>query len=115
MDLASMSCTSDRDTAAPLTRKEIAKLKKDVSGWRVNEGRLIRRFEKKDFADCLEFINEVGELSIKEGHFPDICIKENHYVDITWYSYHCGGLILEDFIMAAKLSAREFTKEGMSI
>lgn len=115
MDLASMNCSPDQESRAPLTRREIGDLKTQVPDWTFHEGRLIRRFEKEDFAACIAFINEIAEITYNEGHFPEVCIRRNRYVDVSWYSHFAGGLTLDDFIMAAKIDAREFTKEGMSL
>jgi 4a-hydroxytetrahydrobiopterin dehydratase len=46
-------------------------------------------------------------LSLQEGHIPDICLKESRFVEVSYYTYPAGGLTLNDFIMAAKLNARE--------
>ncbi len=114
MDLATMSCTPEQDISSPLTRREVMERMHDIPGWQLKEGYLVRRFSRADFEECMEFINEIAELAKKQGHFPNICIIENRYIDIIWYSHHCGGLTINDFIMAAKLNAKELAKIGTS-
>jgi 4a-hydroxytetrahydrobiopterin dehydratase len=111
MDLTSMSCAPARDDDTPLIRRDIMDLINEVPRWSVEEGRLVRTFVREDFADCLAFVSELHILAKNEGHYPDICIRERQYVEVSWYSYHCGGLTLNDFIMAAKLSAMEYSRK----
>ena len=91
----------------PLTRREIFKHLGEVPGWSLDNGHLTRMFEFDDSDQCIEFFIEVMALSTDEGHIPDICMKKSKFVEISFYSYLAGGLTLNDFIMAAKLNARE--------
>ncbi|HDR74184.1 MAG TPA: 4a-hydroxytetrahydrobiopterin dehydratase [Methanoculleus sp.] len=115
MELASMTCTPNIEGISPLTRKEVFDLRHEVAGWSLADGRLTRRFALKSFQECLDFIGEIAGLAAQQGHFPDIAITEQRYVEIAWYSYACGGLTLNDFIMAAKINSRAFTRSGMQI
>jgi 4a-hydroxytetrahydrobiopterin dehydratase len=115
MELASMTCTPHIGGICPLTRKEVFDLRQEVPGWSLTNGHLQRRFSLKTFQECLDFIGEIAKLAAQQGHFPDIGITEQRYVDISWYTYSCGGLTINDFIMAAKLNAREFSRSGMQI
>ena len=110
-----MSCTPNIGGICPLTRKEVFDLRPEATGWSLADGHLTRRFALKNFQECLAFVREIAELAAREGHFPDIAITEQRYVDISWYTYACGGLTLNDFIMAAKINAREFSRSGMKI
>lgn len=110
-----MSCTPDIGDISPLTRKEVFELRAEVAGWALADGHLSRRFAKNDFQECLDFVGEVADLAAREGHYPDIAITEQRYVEISWYTYACGGLTLNDFIMAAKINAREFSRSGMRL
>jgi 4a-hydroxytetrahydrobiopterin dehydratase len=115
MDLTSMQCTADQDRLLPLTRREIAELIDEIPEWNLSGGRLSRRFSRNDFMDCLAFLGEIAGLAAEERHYPDVCIREHHYVDVLLYSHHAGGLTLNDFIMAAKLTAMEFTRRVASL
>jgi len=115
MELASMTCTPNVQGICPLTRKEVFDLRREVPGWSLADGHLLRRFSLKTFQECMDFVGEIAELAAGQGHFPDVAITEQRYVDISWYSYACGGLTLNDFIMAAKINAREFSRSGMKI
>lgn len=107
MELAQKKCTTYRAGSPPLTRKETNELLGDVPGWSLNNGHLTRLYEMDDSGRCVEFFNEVIALSAEEGHIPDICLKESRFIEISYYTYPAGGLTLNDFIMAAKLNARD--------
>jgi 4a-hydroxytetrahydrobiopterin dehydratase len=116
MDLAMMQCSADQDRISPLTRREIVELRNEIPEWEINEGRLFRRFARETFMDAVALLNEVAALAEHQGHYPDICIREYRYVEISLYTHPAGGLTVNDFIMAAKLTAMEFSRqiEGLS-
>ena len=107
MDLAERKCTTYRAGSPPLTRKETIELLGEVPGWTLVEGHLTRHFELLDAAKCIEFFNEVMTLSVQEGHIPDFSMRESRFVTLAYYTYPAGGLTLNDFIMAAKLNAKD--------
>ncbi len=106
MDLSSEPVRPHSHDKPPLTRREIADLVREVQGWSVEDGHLVRRFEFKSFQECLQFVNEVANLAASEGHIPDICITAARKVKVSWYTYGTGGLTMNDFIMAARLNNR---------
>ncbi|MCK8518348.1 4a-hydroxytetrahydrobiopterin dehydratase [Methanoculleus sp. 7T] len=104
MDLLSEPISPDVADTAPLTRREIVDLLPEVPGWSLEDGRLVARFACKGFCDAVTFLREIVEFAKQENHFPDIGIRENRVVDVAWYTYAIGGLSMNDFIMAARLS-----------
>ena len=106
MGLAQKECTNDIEQSSPLTRKDIFTLLDDVPGWSLDNGHLTKTFEFDTGSKCIDFFNEVADLSTQEGHMPDICMIKSRFVEISYYTYPAGGLTLNDFIMAAKLNAR---------
>ena len=55
----------------------------------------------EDFAEALEFTNDVGAIAEEEGHHPAI-LTEWGRVTVTWWTHKIRGLHRNDFIMAAK-------------
>jgi len=106
MALAQKKCSTDTAGSPPLTRKEIFILLAEVPGWSLDNGHLTRTVEFDTSGRCIDFLNEVMDLSTQEGHIPDICVKKSRFIEISYYTYPSGGLTLNDFIMAAKLNAR---------
>lgn len=112
MDLASEPIRPFTPGTTPLTRREVATLLRGVADWSLEDGRLVRRFPCGTFSDCLAFVRDLGDLAAYENHLPDIGIREGRYVDVSWYSYAAGGLTMNDFAMAARLSERIRSRQG---
>ncbi len=102
--LTEKHCVPCEGGVAPLMSEEIAPLLAELSGWRVvEEQRLAKDYELKDFAAALEFINLVGKIAEAEGHHPDIFLHDYKCVTLTLYTHAIGGLSENDFILAAKI------------
>jgi len=114
MNLISMECTPKDRIIAPLKRGDAFELLNDLQAWSLEDGHLVRRFERQNISECLSFAGEVIRYSEKCGHIPDVSIRKGREITISWYSYQCGGLTINDFIMAAKLDMREFAIRGTS-
>jgi 4a-hydroxytetrahydrobiopterin dehydratase len=104
MELAQNKCITYKAGSPPLTRKETMDLLRLVPGWSLQSGHLTRTFTFPDAAACISFFSEIANLATVEGHFPDICVKEARFVEVSCYTYAAGGLILNDFIIAAKIN-----------
>jgi len=106
MELAQKKCTTYRAGSPPVTRKETMELLAQVPGWSLHNGHLARTFELENAGACITFFTDIMDLATQEGHFPDISLKESRYFEVRFYTYPAGGLTLNDFIMAAKLSEK---------
>jgi len=74
-----------------------------VSNWEaVQEHHLVKTFRFKNFKTALDFVNEVGELSEREWHHPDLALAWGR-VDVKIYTHKIDGLSDNDFILAAKI------------
>ena len=80
-------------------------LRPQVPDWRVEERgdvkRLQRAFRFDDFAQALDFTNEVGEEAAEEEHHPALSTEWGK-VTAAWRTHKIGGLHRDDFVMAAK-------------
>jgi 4a-hydroxytetrahydrobiopterin dehydratase len=101
-ELKCVACRGDEPTA---TEEEIAEYRKQIPDWELvekdNVKRLKRVFKFKDFAQALEFTNQVGAIAEEEGHHPSL-LTEWGKVTVTWWTHKIKGLHRNDFIMAAK-------------
>jgi len=70
-----------------------------LSGWKIENGMLIKTFQFKDFLGSLHFVNRVGELAEGAGHHPDIDIRYNR-VRLALTTHDAGGLTAKDFDLA---------------
>ena len=98
-------CVACRRDAPTLTDAEVAELHPQVPEWEVIEvdgvKRLQRVFSFSNFAEALDFTNEVGALAEVEGHHPAL-LTEWGRTTVTWWTHKIRGLHRNDFIMAAK-------------
>lgn len=113
MELHAMRCDPNPDRLSPLTRKEILNYLSKVPGWEIRERKIARVYDFEDFLKSVEFVNEVADLSKREGHFPDIRICEEKHVEVSFYTYPVGSLTVNDFVMAAKMNLKEKSRKGL--
>jgi 4a-hydroxytetrahydrobiopterin dehydratase len=103
--LAEMRCVACRRDAPTVTDVEIAELKPQIPDWELVEvdgvKRLRRAFAFDDFAQALQFTDEVGAIAEEEGHHPAL-LTEWGSVTVSWWTHKIRGLHRNDFIMAAK-------------
>ena len=105
MQLRQERCVACRRDAPTVTEAEIAELQPEVAEWELVDEDGIRRlrrvFRFDDFAQALEFTQEVGALAEVEGHHPAL-LTEWGRTTVTWWTHKIRGLHRNDFIMAAK-------------
>lgn len=103
--LADEKCVACRGDEPTLTPGEVYQLQPQVPEWHVKEvdgmQRLERVFKFKNFAQALEFTNQVGAIAEAENHHP-LIITEWGRATVNWWTHKIGGLHKNDFIMAAK-------------
>ncbi len=77
-----------------------------LPGWRLVSGdplKIVRQLRFKDFAQAMNFVGRVAEVSEAEGHHPDFCVSWNR-VKLELFTHTIGGLSENDFILAAKIN-----------
>ena len=85
-----------------LTPKQIREALPAVKQWRKRGGEISRRFEFKDFAGSMKFVNRVAKAAEKANHHPDIDIRWNK-VTLVLSTHSEGGLTQKDFDLAEKV------------
>ena len=106
-DLLNKKCVPCEGGAIPFDISEIHKYQKKVDGWNIikNEKNIFfleKKYTFKNFFESQNFINEVGKVSEKEGHHPDISFGWG-YAKINITTHAIEGLSENDFILAAKI------------
>mgnify|MGYP006088225677 CR=1 FL=1 len=106
-DLLNKKCVPCEGGVLPFDISEIHKYQKKVDGWGVRENEkktyfLEKKFTFRNFISSLNFINEVGKISEKEGHHPDISFGWGYAVIIIT-THAIEGLSENDFILATKI------------
>tara|TARA_Y100000389_G_scaffold3005_1_gene2916 strand:- start:230 stop:646 length:417 start_codon:yes stop_codon:yes gene_type:complete len=106
-ELLKKKCVPCEGGILPFDISEIHKYQKKVDGWDINKEKkkiffLNKKFSFKNFLESQKFINEVGKISEKEGHHPDIKFGWG-YAEIKITTHAIEGLSENDFILAAKI------------
>jgi 4a-hydroxytetrahydrobiopterin dehydratase len=106
--LERMTCVACRRDAPTVTDAELAELRPQIADWELVEldgiRRLRRVFAFDDFAQALDFTDEVGALAQREAHHPAL-LTEWGRTTVTWWTHKIKGLHRNDLIMAAKTDA----------
>ena len=106
-DLLDKKCVPCEGGVMPFDISEIHKYQKKVDGWEIIKNKeeiffLSKKFEFENFLKSQDFVNEVGKVSEKEGHHPDIYFGWG-YAEIKVTTHAIKGLSENDFILAAKI------------
>ena len=102
-ELIHRNCVPCRGGVPPLQGEAVRRLLQEVSDWEaVQEHHLVKSFRFKNFKTALDFVNQVGELSEREWHHPDLALAWGR-VDVKIYTHKIDGLSDNDFILAAKI------------
>ncbi len=82
-----------------LSDEEIQNALADLNEWKIEGKNLKKRFEFKNFAESLTFINHVGAIAETADHHPDICFGWG-YAEFSITTHDTGGLTQNDFDLA---------------
>lgn len=91
---------------AKLTADERAAALKELSGWRLADGRdaIVRSFKFKNFNEAWGFMNRVAPLAEQQDHHPEWFNVYNR-VDILLTTHDCDGLSARDVKLARAIDA----------
>ncbi len=93
-------------TAPALTESQIQEGLKNLRGWELKEGAIVKLYKFKDFKGALGFVNRVADLAEEADHHPDILIRYNK-VTLTLVTHSAGGLTEKDFRLAHEVDTSE--------
>jgi 4a-hydroxytetrahydrobiopterin dehydratase len=85
-----------------LSAAELETMTRNLSGWKVEDGRLVRDWKFADFVTAMAFVNKVAEAAEKAQHHPDIDIRYNR-VRLGLVTHDAGGITAKDVKMARSL------------
>ena len=88
--------------ATKLNEQEIAARLAGLKGWSIENGKLHRALEFRDFAQAFAFMTGVALAAESMNHHPDWSNSWNK-VTIDLVTHSAGGLTKNDFDLAAKI------------
>lgn len=87
-----------------LAKAEIEERLKTLQGWKRDDDELEKKFQFKDFAEAMAFVNRVADEAESADHHPDIKISYNK-VKMSLSTHSEGGITDKDFDLAARIDA----------
>ncbi len=85
-----------------LTAEEISAKSAELTGWKVANNKLLKRFKFANFAESLVFVNKTGEIAETHDHHPDITFGWG-YAEIFITTHDAGGITAKDFALAKEI------------
>ena len=85
---------------ATLTRDEIQKRLKSLSGWTLDGDAIRKQYTFAGFPEAIAFVDRLAPEAEKADHHPDILINYKR-VTLTYSTHSEGGLTEKDFAGAA--------------
>jgi 4a-hydroxytetrahydrobiopterin dehydratase len=90
---------------APLTAEEIAQGLRALDGWRVEEGRLVKRWQFSEFRHSVQFVNRIAAAAEELNHHPDLRVERKRTVAVLLWTNKKSALTVLDFECAEAIDA----------
>ena len=101
-DLANGKCKPCEGGVDPLQPTEVESLLKQLNGWMLNNGAIVKTYSFKNYYQTIAFVNAAAWISHREDHHPDMAVGYNT-CRVAYVTHAINGLSVNDFICAAKL------------
>jgi 4a-hydroxytetrahydrobiopterin dehydratase len=88
----------------PLKKDEIKSRLAGMSGWKLDDDEIEKKFQFADFKQAMAFVNRVADAAEAMDHHPDIEIKYNK-VEMSLSTHSEGGVTEKDFTLAQQIDA----------
>jgi 4a-hydroxytetrahydrobiopterin dehydratase len=102
--LAGKKCTPCEGGVAPYDETQAKELLRQLKGWIIEDGRLVKLYPFKNYYETMAFVNALAWISHREDHHPDLKVGYNQ-CRVEYSTHAIGGLSENDFICAAKADA----------
>jgi 4a-hydroxytetrahydrobiopterin dehydratase len=102
--LATKKCKPCEGGTSPFTADQAKQLLKNLEGWSVENGKLVKVFPFQNYYQTMAFVNALAWISHREDHHPDLGVGYNK-CRVEYSTHAIGGLSENDFICAAKCDA----------
>ena len=103
-ELAKRKCAPCEGGTAPYTEQQAGEMLKQLKGWIIEGGRLVKLYPFANYYQTMAFVNALAWVSHREDHHPDLEVGYNK-CRVEYCTHAIGGLSANDFICAAKCDA----------
>ena len=73
------------------------------SDWSREGDEIVREWKFENFAQAMEFVNQVADAAEEANHHPDILIHSWNQVRLTLSTHSAGGITENDLSLAARI------------
>lgn len=87
-----------------LNESELSEALGGLHGWAADGKAIKKRWEFKNFAEALAFVNRVGELAEAADHHPDITFGWG-YAELVLTTHDRGGITDVDISLARRIDS----------
>ncbi len=109
MDKGKSQVITPEDKPQVLTPEEVDVVLQRLPGWKLEETKITKEFEFRDFIDSLSFLNRLVPTFELKDHHPDVHIFYNRVV-FELSRYDLGGKITDRDVEIAKAIEHEFAR-----
>src|SRR5579883_730583 len=67
-----------------LTPEQMEPLRRMIRGWDLQNDRLRKVYDFRNFVEAMKFVNEVARVAEEEQHHPDFCVHWNRVIVFLW-------------------------------
>jgi 4a-hydroxytetrahydrobiopterin dehydratase len=103
-ELAKMKCKPCEGGVAPYSPAQVKELLKQLQGWMVEDGKLVKVYPFTNYYQTMAFVNALAWISHREDHHPDLAVGYNQ-CRVEYVTHAIGGQSENDVVCAAKCDA----------
>lgn len=103
-ELTTKKCRPCEGGVAPLSEAQARDLLKQLKGWTLEDGKLVKLYPFGNYHHTMAFVNALAWISHREDHHPDLEVGYNQ-CRVSYSTHAVNGLSENDFICAAKCDA----------
>jgi len=90
--------------APKLTDAEIAAGLRELPGWALDNGMLVKTYTNPTFPEAIVFVNAVAHLAELADHHPDVDIRYSK-ITLRLVTHDSGGITAKDVALAKEVEA----------
>jgi 4a-hydroxytetrahydrobiopterin dehydratase len=88
-----------------MNEREIQERVKELDGWQVEDGMLVKTFTLPSFAHAVLMIGAIGQFAEAADHHPDLRLFSYKKLSVSLVTHSAGGLTENDFKLAEQIQS----------
>jgi 4a-hydroxytetrahydrobiopterin dehydratase len=85
-----------------LTQAELDQALRNLTGWSVKDGMIVRTYQHDSFPEAIVFVGAVAHLAEQMNHHPDVDIRYSN-VTLALVTHDQGGITQKDVELATRI------------